>query len=230
MNELELTGRAFTHIVDVPVTDASDRRPCCLHRETVQSFLDLRAAAAGEGIDLVAVSSFRDFAAQVQIWNEKFQGRRTLYDRDGQPLEYAAMAPTEIVEAILHWSALPGASRHHWGSEIDVIDRGALPAGQPLKLLPAEYAADGPFAALTVWLDRNMQRFGFFKPYRNDRGGVTPEPWHLSHAPVSMPALTQLTEEVLRRAVLDSEMAGKELALERLPQIHRRYVMDIDFP
>ena len=56
------------------------------------------------------------------------------------------------MRAILHWSALPGASRHHWGTEIDVIDRAALLHGQLAQLVPDEYAADGVFAKLGLWL------------------------------------------------------------------------------
>lgn len=230
MNELELTGRAFTHIVHVDVGNVPDARPCRLHRETVQSFLEMRAAAAADGLDLTVVSGFRDFEAQVRIWNAKFRGDRILYSREGHALDHASLTPAQAVEAILHWSALPGASRHHWGSEIDVIDRAALPAGHAARLLPAEYEADGPFAALTVWLERNMARFGFFKPYRIDHGGVSPEPWHLSHAPVSIPALAQLTEDALRRAVMESDMEGKDLALERLPVIYGQYVLNVDAP
>ena len=35
------------------------------------------------------------------------------------------------IDAILCWSALPGGSRHHWGTDCDVIDAAALPAGLP---------------------------------------------------------------------------------------------------
>ena len=65
--------------------------------------------------------------------------------RDGTPLDAAVMTAPQIVRAILHWSALPGASRHHWGTEIDVIDRAALTDGRKAQLVPAEYGADGVF-------------------------------------------------------------------------------------
>ncbi len=41
----------------------------------------------------------------------------------------ASSAEAERVAAILVWSALPGASRHHWGTDCDVIDAAALPPG-----------------------------------------------------------------------------------------------------
>lgn len=222
MNELELTGRACTHIVDI--VDPA----CALHHEAVGAFLAMRAAALEEGLILVPVSAFRDFDRQLRIWNEKFSGRRPLLGRNGRPLQAATLTAAEIVEAILAWSALPGASRHHWGSEIDVIDSAALATGASPGLLLAEYAPGGPFARLHDWLSRNMDRFGFFRPYRTTRPGVAPEPWHLSYAPVSEGALDQLTEDVLRRALEASDIAGRTVILERLPEIHRDYVLDVD--
>jgi LAS superfamily LD-carboxypeptidase LdcB len=224
MNELELTGRARTHIVEV------DEPRCLMHREAVKPFLAMRAAASAAGIDLVPVSSFRDFDAQLRIWNEKYRGKRTLYDRDGRPLERAGLSETELIEAILWWSAMPGASRHHWGTEIDVIDAKGLPAGQGAKLLPIEFGPAGPFARLNEWLAGHMHRFGFFRPYDNDRGGVSPEPWHLSYGPVAASALTQLTVAVLQRALEDRELEGKATVLGQLGEIHRRYLASVDSP
>jgi LAS superfamily LD-carboxypeptidase LdcB len=224
MNELELTGRARTHVVEI------DEPRCLLHRDAVQPFLDMRAAAAAAGIDLVPVSSFRDFEAQLRIWNEKYRGERQLYDRQGRPLEHSRLSEPELVEALLWWSAVPGASRHHWGTEIDVIDRQALSAGQGVKLLPTEFERGGPFARLNRWLDEHMRAYGFFRPYSNDRGGVSPEPWHLSYGPVAQAALERLTVAVLRRALEEREVEGKATVLGRLAEIHQRYVASVDVP
>ncbi len=224
MNELELTGRSRTHVVEV------DEPHCILHRDAVRPFLEMRAAAASAGLDLVPVSSFRDFDAQLRIWNEKYRGERTLYDRDGRRLEHAALNESELIDALLCWSAVPGASRHHWGTEIDVMDRNALHPGQGAKLLPAEFGPAGPFTRLHEWLDAHMQRYGFFRPYRNDRGGVAPEPWHLSYGPVAERALGQLTVGVLRAALEERDVAGKVELLQRLAEIHRRYVASVDAP
>jgi len=224
MNEFELTGRARTHIVQV------DDPLCLLHREAAQPFLDLRAAAAAAGIDLAPVSSFRDFDAQLKIWNEKYRGERMLYDRNGRPLERAGLSEPELIEAILWWSAMPGGSRHHWGTEIDVIDRNALPAGEGAKLLPVEFGPAGPFSHLNAWLDEHMHAHGFFRPYCNDRGGVSPEPWHLSYGPVSERALERLTVPVLKAALEEREIEGKATVLRKLAAIHRRYVASVDSP
>jgi LAS superfamily LD-carboxypeptidase LdcB len=224
MDAFELTGRTRSHIEQL-----HDPR-VALHREVVAPFLALRSAAAREGIDIRPYSAFRDFTAQVEIWNRKFRGERPLYDRAGNVRDHSSLSPEEIVDAILVWSAVPGASRHHWGSEIDVFDAASMPADYRVQLLPEEYAEDGVFAKLARWLDENLHRFGFFRPYDRDRGGVYPEPWHISYQPVSAVALTALTPEVIAHALQDTDVLGKELVLNRLPEIWRTYVVNVSPP
>jgi len=220
----ELTGRSRAHVVEV----AEPR--CVLHPATAAAFLRLRRAAARAGFDLAPASSYRDFDTQVRIWNEKWTGRRPLYARDGTRLDPARLTPAERVRAILIWSAPPGASRHHWGTDLDVYDRGALPPGGRPELLPEEYEPGGPFAALADWLDRHMHRYGFYRPYRTFRGGVSPEPWHLSHWPSAGEASRRLRLATLRVAIAAADLEGKAALLKALPDVYRRYVRSIDRP
>jgi LAS superfamily LD-carboxypeptidase LdcB len=192
--------------------------------------LTLRAAAAADGIDLVAFSSFRDFDRQLAIWNGKFRGERPMQDRSGRQLEVARMSPAERVEAILWWSALPGASRHHWGTDFDVLDASARPGGYKLQVVPSEYLAGGPFQRLTTWLDRHMHDFGFYRPYATDRGGVSPEPWHLSHAPVAAAAAAQFSVAGLREVLEASAIEGKTEVLAALSRNYSNYVVNVDAP
>jgi LAS superfamily LD-carboxypeptidase LdcB len=220
----QLTGQSRDHL-----TALSDPR-CSLHREVAGSFLAMRAAAAADGLDLVAFSSFRDFDRQLAIWNAKFRGEREMQDRAGRRLDALALPPAERVSAILWWSALPGASRHHWGTDFDVMDLATLPPGYRVQVVPAEYAPGGPFHRLTTWLDANMHAYGFYRPYATDRGGVSPEPWHLSHAPVAQRAQRALSLEGLREVLSRREIEGKEAVLETLAENFRRYVLDVDAP
>jgi len=224
MNELELTGRARTHVVEL------DHPRCVLHVEAVTSFLAMRDAAAAAGIDLVAASSFRDFDRQVLLWNRKWRGERPLADRSGQPIDPATLDDGEKLNAILCWSAIPGGSRHHWGTDVDVIDATSMPPGYQVQLVPAEYAAEGVFGRLAAWLGANMARFGFHRPYASAGCGAGVEPWHLSYWPVSSAALEALTLPVLRGAVAASDMLGKVQVLERLPEIYTRFVLAVDGP
>lgn len=220
-----LTGRSRAPIID----DAE--LGCSLHREVIEPFRCLRAAAAQAGIDLRAVSAFRDFDRQRAIWNAKFRGERPLLDREGRVLEVQALDAAQRVEAILAWSALPGASRHHWGTDLDVYDAAAMPDASQLKLVPGEYAVGGPFAKLNDWLDINLARYGFFRPYcPAPAQGVAAEPWHLSFAPLATRFLAALTPRVLEMSLQDVELEGREIIFAQLGQLHQRYVANVATP
>jgi hypothetical protein len=95
--------------------------------------------------------------------------------------------------------------------------------------VPAEFAVDGVFAALSHWLDEHAAEFGFFRPYASDRErGVRPEPWHLSFMPLAVPALASFSEATLRAALEGGAIEGSELVLEKLPSIVEDYVRRID--
>jgi LAS superfamily LD-carboxypeptidase LdcB len=224
LGALELTGRARTHVLEL----AEPR--CVLHREVVNPWLALRGAAASAGIDLAPASSFRDFERQRRIWNAKFRGERALLDAAGRVLDPAALDEHGLVEAILHWSALPGASRHHWGTEIDVIDVAALPPGQLPALVPGEFAAGGAFTRLDAWIAVHAGEFGFYRPYDVFRGGIQPEPWHLSYAPIARQAEGLLTPQLLAAALDGADIAGLATVLDRLGEIHARYVRAVATP
>jgi LAS superfamily LD-carboxypeptidase LdcB len=224
VNEGELTGQARTHIS--AVADPA----CLLHAQVVTPFLNLRRAAQADGIDLVPMSSFRDFARQLVIWNGKFSGERPMYDAGGALLEAGALTAMERIDAILLWSALPGASRHHWGTDLDLVDRGAPAAGYQIKLTREEFAPGGPFARLDQWLDAHAARFGFFRPFKGLRSGVQPEPWHFSFAPIAEQARRSLSPAVLHAAIAGAPLLGKEAVLARLDELHARYVARIDLP
>jgi LAS superfamily LD-carboxypeptidase LdcB len=224
LNRKQLTGRERGHLVVL------DEPRCTLHAAAVRPFLALRAAAARAGFDLVPVSSFRDFERQRAIWNAKFRGERAVLDARGRPVDVAGLGPGARVETILLWSALPGASRHHWGSDIDVADGRVIAAGYAPRLEVAEYRRGGPFAALSAWLGAHMRRFGFYRPYTRRGRGVQPEPWHLSYAPVAGPALARMSAALLAEAIAGAGVEGEAEILARLPAIRARYLLDVDAP
>lgn len=218
-----LTGVTRAHVAHVPDIG------CALHESVIPPFRAMRVAAWAEaGIDLAAVSGFRDFDRQRSIWNAKMRGERPLLGRAGDELDAAALDLDGRIDAILLWSALPGASRHHWGTDVDVVDRAGMPPGYEPQLTPLEYGPDGPFASLDSWLTANMHRFGFYRPYVRDLGGVQPEPWHLSYLPIAGLATHALSQEVLRVAIESGAIEGGPRVLERLPELHARYVLAVE--
>jgi LAS superfamily LD-carboxypeptidase LdcB len=220
LNEYELTGRARTHVQQY------ERPRFAAQAEVIEAFLGMRDEASRAGFELRVVSSFRDFKTQVRIWNSKFSGEKPLYDLEGQPRDFRLLSPSQVIDCILNWSALPGGSRHHWGTEIDVVDGAAMPPGYSPKLLPEEVADGGLFYELHRWLDENIARHGFFRPYKRYTGGMYPEPWHLSYEKLAIPAGRMLNVDLLRRAIESAPIVAKDLVLERIPSILENHIMN----
>jgi LAS superfamily LD-carboxypeptidase LdcB len=198
-----------------------------LHRDAEQAFLALCQAAKADNIDIKIVSAFRSFSRQAAIWQAKVAGQRKVYNQRGEIVDITRLTGKEKLDAVLLYSALPGASRHHWGTEFDVYDAAAVPESYSPLLDPIEYSPNGPFYRLQQWLSVNAARFGFFMPYANYQGGVAAEPWHLSYQPISSQYLAQYTEVTLRQCLQLHPIAEQQLVLENLDKIVQQYVMNI---
>ena len=223
-----LTGQTEQHLCSP--ADA-ERLGVPVHRDVVEPFLLLKDEARKEGFDLRIESGFRGFAEQLSIWNRKATGQRAVLDSDAVPLDITKLSERELVFAILRWSALPGASRHHWGTDIDVYDEAARPEGYVIEEVPEEVNPGGMFGPLHQWLDQRIAEgtaFGFFRPYDRDRGGVAPERWHISYAPVSDVLLRQLTPDVLRETIRGADMRLKDVVLDHLDAIYQRFALNIN--
>ena len=201
-----------------------------VHEAIVEPFSALRDRAANEGIDLAVASGFRSYHRQKTIFDEKWQGKRAVLSDDDSLLDRSEFKDSEWLDRILRFSALPGTSRHHWGTDIDVFDRAALSTGQQPALLPSEYHATGVFARLGEWLQEHMAQDnaeGFFRPYDVDTGGVSVEPWHLSFRPMAERFAEQMSAKALRELWIANPALQPEayaLLLEKLDQLFDRYV------
>lgn len=215
----QLTGQDDTHLVP--------HQQHLLHKSMQPAFVDLQQAAANAGFELRLASAFRPFDRQLLIWNNKFNGTRPLLDSNSQPLDASQLSELEKIHAILRWSALPGASRHHWGTDVDIYAANCLPEGVKLRLEPWEYETGGHQAEFSTWLNEHMTQFGFYLPYAEDRGGVAVEPWHISYYPLSKHLLQQLTPEMLYHTLNACEIAGKSQILANLDNLYSKYIGNI---
>ena len=210
---------------EIPLVALNDHHK--LHKDVVEDFVALQNAACSAGVSLDVASSYRSIERQLLIWNNKWQGKRPLYDRNGELLNAAQLNDKEKLMAILTWSALPGASRHHWGTDIDVYDAPAVESsGQSLQLIEAEYQTGGPCFALENWLQNNLENFGFYRPYQTYRGGVAAEPWHISHRLQSDKIAAQLNKESLIRLILDLDIEGARVIIEHIDWIWQCFVLN----
>lgn len=219
------TGQTDAHIEYRVLCDhAGDKRPVGLQPEVWRAYDAMRSLAAEHGIKLLIASGFRDFDRQLSIWNGKAAGKRPVLDHDGLPLDISALSEFEVCEAILRWSALPGASRHHWGTDLDVYDGSTINASYKLQLTPDEYAVAGPFHKLSTWLADHAGQFDFARPYQFDTGGIAPEPWHLSYAPLADALQAELTLPVLEHCLSEAKLLLSDSVLKYLSIIHARFI------
>lgn len=219
-----LTGKSRAHLLHLPTTHSNNH---FLQLDALLAFQGLQNAADRAGFNLQPASSFRDFSRQQLIWNNKFLGLRKVHDDAGNPLDLSMLAPWEKAQAILRWSALPGASRHHWGTEIDIFDPDLLPEGQALQLEPWEYQQGGYFFELSEFLAENLAKFDFGLPFLPQPEGkkIGLEPWHISYLPLAQQAQQQFTPEVLLSAWENEDVAGKEMLKLHLADIFRDYLL-----
>jgi LAS superfamily LD-carboxypeptidase LdcB len=178
-----LTGKfePSQHPDFVPVANRyTDGDPYVLHRDTYAAFERMHAAALADGVDLRIVSATRNFERQKQIWEAKWNGRRLLEGREKADEVYPD--PADRARAILRYSSMPGTSRHHWGTDID------------LNALTNAFFDAGEGKRIYDWLTTHAADYGFCQPYTpkgSERpNGYEEERWHWSYLPLA----TRLTD------------------------------------
>jgi len=198
-----------------------------IHRDMRRDFEKLKARMAEAGFDLGLVSTYRSFERQLAIFSAKAAGKRKVLDDLGRPVDRSQMSDLHFLHAILRWSALPGLSRHHFGSDIDIFDARAM-SRESVALLPEEVEQGGPCAAMHDYLDEliaDNNSFGFYRPYQQDTGGIAVERWHLSYAPIASQYEASINIESLV-AIWDAvQLPLLDVVLDQLDLLLERYVV-----
>jgi LAS superfamily LD-carboxypeptidase LdcB len=218
--------QALTGQVNPALVAAEPSGRFLVHREMLAAWHTLVEAANAAGFGLAIASAYRSYERQNHIWRGKATGQRAVLDSEGNVRDTRLLDEDALLFAILRWSAIPGCSRHHWGSDVDVYDSRAVSADYDVQLTTAECTGNGPFAALHDWLDQQLALPDavFFRPYASDRGGIAPERWHLSFAPVAARYDALLEEARLADWIATQDIALKSAILKHWPDIFQRYI------
>lgn len=132
-----------------PVGLGTDGRDKLLIAEAAKAWQQMRAAAAGDGIELLLISAFRSVAFQAALIRDKL--------RRGMP-----------IDEILRVNAPPGYSEHHSGRAVDIGCAGTTALDEAFE-----------HTAAFAWLTARAGRHGFRLSYpRGNAQGYQYEPWH----------------------------------------------------
>lgn len=162
------------------------------------AFLKMQAAARKAGIEIEIVSAYRSYDRQKGIWNRKYRSNTK-----------RGLTPKQNIKKIIEYSTLPGTSRHHWGTDVDLVD-GKQPKIGDL-LLTEKFHGNGPYVNMRKWMDTHAATYGFVRPYTEDdnRRGFYYEPWHYSYAPLAIPMLKAYLELDLNSLLLPEDLEGR---------------------
>lgn len=162
-----------------------------LRKETYEAFVRMAEAAKQDGVNLVIISATRNYLQQKAIWERKW-----VNDKESK-------TDVDRAKKILLYSSMPGSSRHHWGTDMD------------LNNLNNEYFDSGEGLKIYEWLKAHAHEYGFCQPYTtktDGRTGYEEERWHWSYTPLSIPFLEAYKKTVVLtdiRDFLGSETAAK---------------------
>ncbi len=147
-----------------------------MRKEAHRAFVEMHAAAKKDGVRLLIISATRSFEKQKMVWEEKWSGKRPTYGINTN----AKTPPIDRARAILRYSAMPGTSRHHWGTDIDI------------NSVAFSYWRSVEGKKVYAWLQKNAARYGFCQTYsligtaaNQRKTGYQEEVWHWSYMPVS---------------------------------------------
>jgi len=175
-----------------------------MNKEARIAFEKMKTAALKDGINIEVVSAYRSFQKQKNIFENKYKR----FINEG-------LNPIQSVEKIIEYSTIPGTSRHHWGTDIDIIDANYP---KPKSVLEEEnFYGNGPYCHLKNWMDRHSESYGFYEVYTKNpnRKGVKYEPWHFSYAPVSKPMLKEYKKLDIKRILKEEKILGHECFTEK---------------
>ncbi|MCB1175637.1 MAG: M15 family metallopeptidase [Leptospiraceae bacterium] len=215
-SEQELIGKVYfeQHQQRFRKIDAryASRAGMYMNQTAYKAFQEMYAAALKQGIKLTIVSAGRNFYDQKRIWEGKWSGQRLV---GGQKLNLQFPDPGQRALASLRYSSMPGTSRHHWGTDIDLVN------------LTNSYFASGHGKKIYTWLIQNAAAYGFCQPYtskQTGRPGYEEEKWHWSYRPLAAPMLQSYLEKIDNTKI--SGFAGSSVAPAL--KVVQQYVAGID--
>ncbi len=182
-------------------------------RPVMESFWKLKEKAAQDGWRLILVSGYRSFSHQRHIWNhfDSLYKKTDNLDEKGR------------ARAVMSLVSVPGLSRHHWGTELDISE--ASLRGQLVNVHP-----DTPSKVVQFydWMEQNAPLFGFCKTYVGKHGAVRDEPWHWSYLPFSRVYQQQFMAIKDFHEIMNDKVFNVGFLMKNFPKILKQEIRSIN--
>ena len=198
-----------------------------VHSSCIDAIKELQQQSRNNGFDLRIASGFRSFDRQLAIWNAKATGAKAIYDDNNSIVDISRCSEIQLIQSICRWSAIPGASSHHWGSDFDIYDAVSLD-DNALQLTDNECLTC--FSEFYQWLDSHLHSISgcmFDRPYTEDTGGIGRELWHLSYKPIAEQYRPLVTCDALKVQLEQTDIAVKQSIIDSIEWLYRRYVLNL---
>lgn len=195
-----------------------------VHQNIIDDFKKLSIFLRENNYSIKIISSYRNFERQSMIWNAKVSGQRPILDDDGNIISPSDLTPRELILKIMRFSALPGLSRHHWGCDIDIYDSNSL-AKEDIQLTPQECGPDGALYQFHNYLDTCLESFGFYRPYALDKGGISPERWHISHQKLGHKYFHLYDFNIFKKSLEQSDFALIDTVYQMSEELFERFFL-----
>ena len=173
-----LTDTSFIE-VEVPY---ANRKGQYMKKEAYAAYKKMYDAALKDGVTLTIISALRSYVQQKSIWENKWTGKVKV---DGVNLSVSVPNTEERAKTILKYSSMPGTSRHHWGTDVDI------------NSLTLVYFQSPAGKKMYDWMCNNALKFGFCQPYTAGRSsGYEEEKWHWSYLPLAKKYLSAYKKQI----------------------------------
>lgn len=183
----------------VKVDEEHTERNIFLIPPVYEAYKKMYEAALADGVKLKITSGHRTFVEQVCEWELRWNNPNvdTTFAND-----------IEKARFVLQYRSMPGTSRHHWGTDID------------LNSFKVSYFETKEGKKVYDWLSENAADYGFYQSYtaldENRPTGYQEEKWHWSYQPLARLMLDKYLELI---AIEDISGFKGDVAAQKLPII-----------
>ena len=163
----------------VKVDSAFCNKEIYLQKAVYESYQKMHKSALKSGIRLTLISGTRNFYEQKWIWDKKWS-------------TYKNLKPRERAVKILEYSSMPTTSRHHWGTDLDLVSLNN-------KFFETSYGKK-----VYSWLQSHAHKHGFYLVYTNKgdgREGYNEEKWHWTYVPLSKRYLKYYNQNIVSKDI-----------------------------